>query len=353
MTDASAPRPATGGGTPAIAWSWPAAGRGALFALPAALVAAHDPGRGLALAVGVLPAALIGLPATRRARLGLPVAGLCVGLPMVLGSLLSHHDLLAVSGVFAFAVVAAQLAARRRLGMVVMSLCLPMVGAGLSYRDLGQAAGFAVLILCGSLYAYLLTLLWPERPAPAGADPPALMDRRTALDYGLRLGGCGASAAACGLALAPTHPGWPVTAALLVMRPAPDMQRLRSVGRVLSVFAGGAVALLLLRADPPDWGYAPACLGAIVLAAATHGSRWYLAPAYTSLLVLLMLLHADPAQAHGRFNERVTASVVGVALAYLFGLLLPRLTDRRHGCRGSAPSSAAPPSAAPPSAAPP
>ena len=81
--------------------------------------------------------------------------------------------------------------------------------------------------------------------------------------------------------------------------------------------------------------------------------RWYLAPAYTSLLVLLMLLHADPAQAHGRFNERVTASVVGVALAYLFGLLLPRLTDRRHGCRGSAPSSAAPPSAAPPSAAPP
>ncbi|QMU67153.1 FUSC family protein [Streptacidiphilus sp. P02-A3a] len=339
MTDASAPRPAAAARVPpAIAWSWAAAGRGALFALPAALVAPHDPGQGLSLAIGVLPAALIGLPPTRRARLGIPVGGLCVGLPMVLGSLLSHQDLLAVFGVFAFAVAAARLAARRRFGMIAMSLCLPMVGAGLSYRDVGQAAGFALLILCGSLYAYLLTLLWPERPGPAGADPPVLMDRRTALDYGLRLGGCGASAAACGLALAPTHPGWPVTAALLVMRPAADMQRLRSVGRVVSVVVGGAAALLLLRADPPGWGYALTCLGAITLATATHGSHWYLTPAFTSLLVLLMLLHAEPAQAHGRFNERVTATLVGVALAYLFGLLLPRITGpgilKRQGAEG-------------------
>jgi Fusaric acid resistance protein-like len=322
-------KPATAPPPPAVAWSSAAAGRGALFALPAAVVALQDPGRGLALALGVLPAALLGLAPTRRARLGIPVAGLCVGLPMVLGSLLTHSDWLAVSGVFGFAVAAAQLASRRRLGLVVMSLCLPMVGAGLSYPELDQAAGFALLILCGSLYACLLAVLWSERPAPAAPPQPApLTDRRTALDYGLRLGGCGASAAACGLALAPTHPGWPVVAALLVMRPAHDMQRLRSVGRVLAVFVGGAVALLLLRADPPGWGYALTCLGVIMLAAGTHGSRWYVTPAYTSVLVLLMLLHADPAQAHGRFNERVTASVVGVALAYLFGLLLPRLTDR-------------------------
>ncbi|MBC3842966.1 hypothetical protein GXW82_30705 [Streptacidiphilus sp. 4-A2] len=150
-----------------------------------------------------------------------------------------------------------------------------------------------------------------------------LMDRRVALDYGLRLGECGASAAACGLWLAPTHPGWPVAAALLVMRPAPDMQRLRSVGRVLAVLGGGGAALLLLGAHPPGWGYALICLGVLALAAATQGSRWYVTPAYTSLLVLLLMLHADPAQAHGRFNERVTATLAGVALAYLFGLLLP------------------------------
>jgi len=315
----------------AIAWSWAAAGRGALFTLPAAAAALQNPGRGLALALGVLPAALVGLPPTRRARLAIPVAGLCVGLPMVLGSLLTHNDWLAVFGVFVFAVAAAQLAARRRLGMIVMSLCLPMVGAGLSYPHLDQAAGFALLILCGSLYACLLAVLWSERPVPAAASPPPLMDRRTALGYGLRLGGCGASAAACGLALAPSHPGWPVVAALLVMRPAHDMQRLRSIGRVLAVFAGGAVALLLLWADPPGWGYALICLAVIMLAAGSYGSRWYVAPAYTSVLVLLMLLHADPAQAQGRFNERVTASVVGVALAYLFGLLLPRWTGRLGG----------------------
>ncbi|MBC3842965.1 hypothetical protein GXW82_30700 [Streptacidiphilus sp. 4-A2] len=160
------PRPVGGGAhrAPAVVWSWPAAGRGVLFAVPSFLVAPHDPGQGLALALGVLPATLVGLPPTRRGRLTILLLGLCVGLPMVLGSALTRSDWLAVPGVFVLAVAAAQLAARRRLGLVVMSLCLPMVGVGLSYRDIAQAAGFALLILCGSVYAWMLALAWPQRP---------------------------------------------------------------------------------------------------------------------------------------------------------------------------------------------
>ena len=83
---------------PGVAWHWSAAVRGALYALPAGLAALHDPGQGIALAVGVLPAAAVGLLPTRRARPTVLVAGLCVGLPMVLGSLLVQVRWVAVVG---------------------------------------------------------------------------------------------------------------------------------------------------------------------------------------------------------------------------------------------------------------
>ena len=47
---------------PALAWVWPLALLGALYATPAALVTVTDPTKGLALAAGVLPAAALGLP---------------------------------------------------------------------------------------------------------------------------------------------------------------------------------------------------------------------------------------------------------------------------------------------------
>ena len=315
--------------TPGVVWHWSAAVRGALYALPAGLAALHDPGRGIALAIGVLPAAAIGLLPTRRARPVVLLAGLSVALPMVLGSLLVQVRWVAVVGVFVLAVAAAQLAARRRFGALVLTLCLPMVGVGFSYTDIASALGFTLLILLGSVYACLLSLLWPEHPAPPRpeADHRPLAPAQ-APDYGLRLGAAGATAAACGLALAPTHPGWPVAAALLVMRPTVEMQRLRSVGRLLSVLVGGVAALLLLRSAPPHWAYGCAAVAAITVGAATQGSRWYVLPAVPTFLVLLLLLHTDPAQAHGRFDERVGATLVGVALAYLFGLLLPRLLHR-------------------------
>ncbi|MFC1417833.1 FUSC family protein [Streptacidiphilus cavernicola] len=318
-----------------LVWRWDGALRGLLYALPAAAVAPHDPSQSMSLAVGLLPAVAIGLPPTRRGRFAVLVVGVCAALSILAGSLLVQLPWLAVAGLFVLAVAAALLAARRRVGVLAMSLCLPLVGAGLSYDDVSSALGVTALIACGSLYAYLLSLPWPlptqpPATAPTATAPRPPLDRDHALDYGLRLGAAGAAAAACGLALAPTHPGWPVVAALMVMRPVADMQRLRSVGRVLSVLVGGVAALLLLRADPPNPVYGLAVLLAIVAATATQASRWYVLPAVPTFLVLLLLLHTDPAQAHGRFNERVGATVVGVALAYLFGLLLPRWTRRRR-----------------------
>jgi hypothetical protein len=49
------------------------------------------------------------------------------------------------------------------------------------------------------------------------------------------------------------------------------------------------------------------------------------------LLVFLLLLYCDPQDAESRFSERVLETLLGVGLAYLFGLGLPALARRRRG----------------------
>jgi hypothetical protein len=50
--------------------------------------------------------------------------------------------------------------------------------------------------------------------------------------------------------------------------------------------------------------------------------------AFTTFLVFLLLLYSDPHEAGSRFTERVGETLLGVGLAYAFGLALPRLTRR-------------------------
>src|SRR5829696_6689236 len=121
----------SGGRPSGLVWEWSPAALGALYALPAAIVVLDDRSRGLALAVGVLPAAIIGLAPTRRGRFATVVLGACVGVPMFVGGLLSGVPVLAVASIAVLGVVSALLAARSRFGQIVMSLSLPMVGVGL------------------------------------------------------------------------------------------------------------------------------------------------------------------------------------------------------------------------------
>ena len=321
-----------------VAWSWSGAALGASYAAPAAIVAATDVRHGLAMAVGVLPAAILGLPARRRGRLLLAVLGLLVGVPMVVGSVLAGVPVLAVAGLGLAGVGAAAAAARSRIGMIGMVLSLPLLGIGLSYTDIGTAAGVAGLMVAGSVWACAVSMLWPERapqPRPPGVRPT--------LQYGVLLGLAGATAAAIGFLADLEHVGWATGAALLVMRPSQEMQRLRSVGRVVAVLAGALAGTALVRATASPGWYSVAVVVALAAAAGTSGSRWYVAPAFTTALVFLLLLYAEPQNAAHRFNERVLETILGVGLAYLYGLALPKLIgqcqDRgRHGRGSSAPS---------------
>lgn len=126
---------------------------GAVYALPAAVAMLSDPPTGLALSMGVLPAAIVGLAPTRRGRRIVVMLGTLIGVPIFLGSLLAGVPWLAVATIGGLGVAAALLAARSRFGFIAMNLSLPMIGVGLSYTDIGQSAGLAVLMIAGSVYA--------------------------------------------------------------------------------------------------------------------------------------------------------------------------------------------------------
>jgi uncharacterized membrane protein YccC len=306
-----------------------------VYALPGAVVALSDRQKGIALALGVLPGALAGLPPRRRGRVAIVVLGAAIAVPMFLGGLLAGVPVLAVAAIGALGVGAAALAARFRLGTIAMTLCLPMFGVGLSYPEIGKAAGAAALMLSGSVFACLVSMLWPERPPPTRPQAPPPSTKPT-LAYGIRLGAAGATAAAIGFLLDLEHVGWACAAALLVMRPSADMQRLRSAGRILAVVAGALAGAALVRLHPPAAVYSVALIAVIAAAGATHRSRWYVTSAFTTFLVFLLLLYSDPHTAGKRFNERVVETLLGVGIAYFYGLALPALAERKRKRRRSA-----------------
>lgn len=324
----TSPAPPAAPTPPALTWSWPDALFGALVAVPAAVVAAGDVPRGLAFAVGVLPAAAMGvLPAHRRPLTF--VVGALAGASMFLGAVLAGIPVLAVIAVFSLSIGAVLLTRQTRAGQVLLVLALPLVAVGLSYDDLGQAAGLALILVGGAGWATVVSLLWPKgrqpgRPRPASAAPPTLA-------YGIRLGSAAALAAALGFALDLDHVGWACAATLFVMRPSMEAQRLRSAGRVVSVAVGGTAAILLVTTETAPAWYAAAVVAVLAATAGTHRSRWYVTATFSTFLVLSLLLYANPDQAGARWTERLGETTFGVGLAYLFGIVVPAANRRlRH-----------------------
>jgi hypothetical protein len=69
------------------------------------------------------------------------------------------------------------------------------------------------------------------------------------------------------------------------MRPNKEVQKLLSVGRAVSVFAGALTAPWLLTQSLQPLMIAAISAGAFIAASATHASRWYIIPAFTTFLV--------------------------------------------------------------------
>jgi hypothetical protein len=307
---------------------------GVVYAIPATVTALSNPQLGVPLAVGVLPATLLGIPPKRRSRIVILVVGIMIGASLFIGGLLAHLPFIGTAVLLVAAVVgAALLASIVPAGRLVLSLCVPLVAAGLSYTDYRSSAATFLLMSLGAAYAWLVALLWPVRSATERPSDP-LPPRRAMLDYGLRMGIAAAIVYAVALSLELDHPGWAPAACLLVARPQLDLLQSRGIGRLISVIVGAVAAAGFLRAGPPDIVYAALIVVVISCPAATAGSRWYITSAFTTFLVFVMLLRGHLDETTAKVNERVGETILGVAAAYVFGWFVPvlraRLDDRRQ-----------------------
>lgn len=313
---------------PGLAWSWSLCALGVALSLPASLVALVHPPFGFALAVGVIPAAINRLAPRRAARWMSVLVGTAAGASLLLGALLTQLPPVAVAALFVFGLVAPLWARHGLLGGLIIALCLPLTGIGLSYHDIGTALVFAGLMAGSSAYAWLVSLLWPQRP-PA-PPPPEPAPAEAAAVYGVLLGCAGALAAALGYLLHLEHVGWIVGACLLVMRPNRSLLFLRSAGRALSVIGGALLAAALALWAPGNGVLAVFVLAAIAAVTALQASRWYVAPAFTTFLALSMIARTSDETPLDLFTERMWETLAGIGIALLFGWALPSLLVRRR-----------------------
>ena len=321
--------PTTAHRAPALAWSWPDGLRGLVFAVPAGLVTLRDPSAGVPLALGVRPATVLALPGPRRARILLLIVGVLCGLSLLLGGAIAHLGV--VGGAMALwlvVVAAAWASAHAPGGQLLLVLAAPLTAAGTSFADWSSAAGACLLMVAGALYAWLVSLLWPPRAATPRVAAPTRPDIRPLLDYGVRMGAAAAIAYLITDSLGLDHPGWAPAACLLVARPSVDLLRLRGVGRVIAVALGAVLAATVVRLDSPAPVLAASLVVVLVATAGSRASRWYITSLFTTYVVFLMMLGEHPEQTEQKVSERINETLLGVALAYLFGWLLPVLAAR-------------------------
>lgn len=124
------------------------------------------------------------------------------------------------------------------------------------------------------------------------------------------------------------HPGWVVDAALLVIRPSRELQRIRSIGRIVAVYVGALLAAPLVVYGAPSWVFAVTASAALVGVAAMHASRWYANAGFTTFLVIILLTYGESGSVGHLVSERTYETLVGVGIAYFFGLAAPHVFER-------------------------
>ncbi len=315
-------------------WSWRDAGFGAVIsAVVIGIIVTGHVEMGLPMLLGSLPAATIGLLPTRAQRRNLVILGLLFGTFLMLGSLIAQWVWIAVPGMFLLALGGSMLASKKRFGMIVLFLCVPLTGVGLSYEGLENSISVGLLFIIGSIIAYGWSLCFkeyepPSRP-PASAES-SLFSNVQARNYGIKLGLTAAVSTAIGFALGVEHIGWIVGASLFVMRPSQDVHKSRSIWRMISVFVGASTASILLTLNLSPLMIGALAGGALIAAAATHRSRRYITPTFSTFLTFWLLLYTEPTIANVtyRFNERILETVIGIGIAFLFGIAIPKLITR-------------------------
>ena len=276
----------------------------------------------------MIPAAIVGLAPTRRARRAVIAVGVLSGIPMFIGGALAGVPVIAVAAIALLGIATALLAARSRIGLIAMTLSLPMVGIGLSFADAGRG-GRRGTADRGGLAVRLAGLDAVARTRARGSGRARSEPLPPTLGYGVRLG-------AAGPRRGDRVPARPRARRLGMCRrvvghaprrrDAATQERGPDPGRP----DRSARRDRIVRLSPAAAGYSLATLAAVAGAAGTHKSRWYVTSAFTTFVVFLLLIHSHPHDAGSRFTERVGETLLGVGLAYFFGVAVPAVARRRR-----------------------
>ena len=322
-----------------ITWDWADAGRGALCALPGAVVVlAVDVALGMIFALGTLVVATLGVPPARSQRARLGLVGLAFAVAYALGSTVALLEVAAVVALTLLAYAAVLLSVRKPAAKLLPALLVPAFALGMNHPA-PDGYAFAGVLLAGGAWATLVTYLWPQT-RPAGTAPresqphPAPTPAPAAVRvYAVLFAAAAGIGLALGFLLDLTHVAWAAAAALFIMRPDPGLLASRALGRTGATFAGVAAAGLIYRRGPTEIVIAIVTVAAVSAIVATRSSRWYISAAGSGLLVLIVSGIGSEHEFDVSFVERLGETAIGAALALTFGVAIPwalrRLAPRR------------------------
>lgn len=317
--------------TPAITWMWPEAIRGAICALPGAVILLEfNVSLGICFALGTLPVAMLGVPPARNARPRLVAAGFGFAVVYALGCLIGQWAIVAVACVTAFAYAAVLFASRKPAARLLPAILVPAFALGMN-EPVPDGFAIAGMFVGGSVWAVLVAYCWPEKAVPArgtAQSPAGSPDRGVVRTYAFAF----ASAAGIGLAIGflfdLAHVAWAAAAAMFIMRPDPGLLATRALGRVAATFAGILAAALVVRRGPTEVALALIVVCALAAMIGTRTSRWYVASGATGLVVLLMAGVTSTREFEVSFRDRLGETAIGAALALAFGVALPTAARR-------------------------
>jgi Fusaric acid resistance protein-like len=325
-----------------IAWSWDAALRGAICALPAVpVILAVNVSVGICFALGTVLVAFVGVPAQMSMRVRAYLIAVMFAVAYAVGCVIGQWPVVAVLALAALAYVSVLITGQNPRSQLIAMLVVPGFAVGMN-EPVPDGFVIAVMFLAGGLWATFVSVMW--HPAPGGPQAPARFsalggpehDERATRVYAICFALAVGIALAIGFAKDFQHVAWAAVAAAFVMRPDPGLLASRALGRALATLAGVCAAAVLFQRGLGEAALALVTVFTVSAMIATRTSPWYVTSAGTGLLVLLMSGISSTQQLQLSFHDRILETVIGAGLAMVFGVIVPRLLEPRGSRSGPA-----------------
>ena len=330
-----------------ITWSWDAALRGAICALPAVpVIVAVNVSVGICLALGTVLVAFVGVPAQMSMRVRAYLIAVLFAAAYALGSVVGQWPVVAVLALSALAYVSVLITGQNPRSQLIAMLVVPGFAVGMN-EPVPDGFVIASMFLARRAVGHLRLghvapgAGWPGGPARFSALGGPAHDERTKRIYAVCFALAVGIALAIGFAKDFQHVAWAAAACAFVMRPDPGLLASRALGRALATILGVCAAAVLFKQGLGEAALAAITVFTVSAMIATRTSPWYVTSAGTGLLVLLMSGVSSTQQFQLSFHDRILETVIGAGLALLFGVVVPRAARRDGRARPRAPGTAA------------